>query len=69
MEQLEDFAEKRTGTVHVNHVEWSDYLVERIQQVRERENRPIIRAHIGIAADTIEPTVTPPSKSWPRRRL
>jgi hypothetical protein len=57
MEQLEDFAEKRTGTVHVNHVEWSDYLVERIQQVRERENRPIIRAHIGIAADTIEPTI------------
>jgi hypothetical protein len=36
---------------------WSDYLVERIQQVRERENRPSIRAHIGIAADTIEPTV------------
>jgi hypothetical protein len=38
-------------------LEWSDYLVERIQQVRERENRPIIRAHIGIAADTIEPTI------------
>jgi hypothetical protein len=27
------------------------------RQVRERENRPIIRAHIGIAADSIEPTV------------
>ena len=36
---------------------WSDYLIERIRQVRERENRPIIRAHIGIAAETIEPTV------------
>jgi uncharacterized protein (TIGR01319 family) len=57
MEQLEDFAEKRTGTVHDNHVEWSDYLVERIQQVREREDRPIIRAHIGIAAETVEPTI------------
>ncbi len=31
--------------------------MERIRQVRERENRPIIRAHIGIAAETIEPTV------------
>ncbi len=38
-------------------LEWSDFLVERIRQVRERENRPIIRAHIGIAAETIDPTV------------
>jgi len=36
---------------------WSDDLIERIRQVRERENRPIIRAHIGIAADKIEPTI------------
>lgn len=57
MEQLEDFAEKRTGTIHDHHVEWSDFLVERIRQVREREDRPIIRAHIGIAAETIEPTI------------
>lgn len=57
MEELEDFAEGRTGSAHEDNVEWSDFLVERIRQVRERENRPIIRAHIGIAAETIDPTV------------
>ncbi|MBE0411059.1 MAG: glutamate mutase L [Anaerolineales bacterium] len=57
MEELDRFAKHET-TVEAHELEpWSDYLVERIQQVRERENRPIIRAHIGIAADTIEPTV------------
>lgn len=57
MEELERFA-LRLPPVHEHaEVEWSDYLVERIRQVRERENRPIIRAHIGIAAETIEPTV------------
>ncbi|MFU8772338.1 MAG: hypothetical protein ACNA8H_07945, partial [Anaerolineales bacterium] len=57
MEELDRFARHKT-TVEAHELEpWSDYLVERIQQVRERENRPIIRAHIGIAADTIEPTV------------
>ena len=57
MEELEDFAERRILRKHVQQVEWSDYLVERIRQVRELEDRPIIRAHIGIAAETIEPTV------------
>ena len=57
MEELEDFAEGRTGSAHEDNVEWSDFLVERIRQVRERDNRPIIRAHIGIAAETIDPTV------------
>ena len=40
-----------------NEIQWADTLLARIQQVRELENRPIIRAHIGIAADSIEPTV------------
>ncbi|GIK37312.1 MAG: hypothetical protein BroJett011_11450 [Chloroflexota bacterium] len=57
MEELEDFAQRRTHNKRVEQVEWSDYLVERIRQVREREDRPIIRAHIGIAAETIDPTV------------
>jgi len=57
MEELERFA-RRERTAHTKELApWSDYLVERIQQVRERENRPIIRAHIGVAAATIEPTV------------
>ncbi len=57
MEELEDFA-NRSSTGHgQQELPWSDYLVERIRQVRERENRPIIRAHIGIAAESIEPTV------------
>lgn len=58
MDELEDFANRRTLVKHQQEVEWSDYLVERIQQVRELEDRPIIRAHIGIAAETIDPTVT-----------
>jgi uncharacterized protein (TIGR01319 family) len=57
MEELEQFALKKTQTHQQIEQKWSDTLVERIQQVRERENRPIIRAHIGIAAETIEPTI------------
>jgi uncharacterized protein (TIGR01319 family) len=57
MEELEAFASRRPSAKLQKKVKWSDYLVERIRQVRERENRPIIRAHIGIAADTIEPTI------------
>ncbi len=38
-------------------IQWADSLLDRIRQVRELENRPIIRAHIGIAADSIEPTI------------
>jgi uncharacterized protein (TIGR01319 family) len=57
MEELEDFAQQRILAKHEVQVDWSDFLVERIKQVRELENRPIIRAHIGIAAETIEPTV------------
>jgi uncharacterized protein (TIGR01319 family) len=57
MEELEQFANRLDVKTELEQVEWSDYLVERMQQVRERENRPIIRAHIGIAADTIEPTI------------
>jgi len=57
MEELELFAKHQSRTAKLEDEPWSDFLVERIQQVRERENRPIIRAHIGIAADTIDPTV------------
>jgi uncharacterized protein (TIGR01319 family) len=57
MDELEDFAEGRTYRKQAEEIEWSDYLVERIKQVREHEDRPIIRAHIGIAAETIEPTI------------
>ncbi len=57
MDELEDFALKKLTATVQKKVEWSDFLVERIQQVRERENRPIIRAHIGVAAETIEPTI------------
>ncbi len=57
MEELEEFARRKRTVRQTDRVQWSDYLVERIRQVRERENRPIIRAHIGIAADTIEPTI------------
>jgi uncharacterized protein (TIGR01319 family) len=57
MEELEHFASGRVEVAEAVAVNWSDFLVERIRQVRERENRPIIRAHIGIAAPTIEPTV------------
>ncbi len=37
--------------------EWADDLMGRIAQVREREGRPVLRAHIGIAAESIEPTL------------
>jgi uncharacterized protein (TIGR01319 family) len=57
MEELERFAKHLAPAHRAKKVKWSDYLVERIRQVRERENRPIIRAHIGIAAETIEPTI------------
>ncbi len=57
MDELEDFAQRRIQQRRELAVEWSDFLVERIKQVREAENRPIIRAHIGIAAETIEPTI------------
>jgi uncharacterized protein (TIGR01319 family) len=57
MEELERFARHLPPLHEARKPKWSDFLVERIRQVRERENRPIIRAHIGIAAETIEPTV------------
>jgi len=38
-------------------IQWSNTLLERVRQVRQFENRPILRAHIGVAADSIEPTV------------
>ncbi|MCK4682377.1 hypothetical protein KAT59_05090, partial [Candidatus Bipolaricaulota bacterium] len=56
MEELEQFA-KRTPGRKSEKLSWSDGLLERIQQVRERENRPIIRAHIGIAAESLDPTI------------
>lgn len=57
MEELEAFASGKQMVETELDQPWSDRLIERIRQVRERENRPIIRAHIGIAAGTIEPTV------------
>ncbi len=57
MEELERFARHMPPAHQAKETKWSDYLVDRIRQVRERENRPLIRAHIGIAAETIEPTV------------
>ncbi|MEW6400988.1 MAG: glutamate mutase L [Chloroflexota bacterium] len=57
MQELERFARREPMSVDQEKVEWSDFLVERIRQVRELENRPIIRAHIGIAAEMIEPTI------------
>jgi uncharacterized protein (TIGR01319 family) len=57
MEELARFAQQLPPARKLTELEWSDSLVERIRQVRERENRPIIRAHIGIAAETIEPTI------------
>lgn len=57
MEELEQFATSQNGKAVEDLYEWSDNLVERMEQVRERENRPVIRAHIGIASDSIEPTL------------
>jgi len=56
MEELEYFAQKK-AIIAKEKIKWSDDLLERIKQVRHLENRPIIRAHIGAAAETIEPTV------------
>lgn len=58
MEELESFALKLPRALD-EHTEfkWPDSLVERIRLVRESENRPIIRAHIGIAAEILEPTI------------
>ncbi len=56
MEELEYFAQKKIRVAR-EKIKWSDDLIERIKQVRQLENRPIIRAHIGAAAETIEPTV------------
>jgi uncharacterized protein (TIGR01319 family) len=57
MDELESFARGSTFVTEKAETEWAGTLLERITQVREQENRPIIRAHIGIAADSIEPTV------------
>jgi uncharacterized protein (TIGR01319 family) len=57
MEELEAFALGTTVVERVEKVQWADTLLDRVQQVRELEGRPIIRAHIGIAADSIEPTI------------
>ncbi|NOX61706.1 MAG: hypothetical protein GXP42_07145, partial [Chloroflexi bacterium] len=57
MEELERFASGERVDAKEKEIVWAEHLVERIRQVRELENRPIIRAHIGIAAETIEPTV------------
>ena len=57
MEELEHFSQKKPWIKTVEKVVWSDELLERIKQVREMEDRPIIRAHIGVAAESIEPTV------------
>jgi uncharacterized protein (TIGR01319 family) len=57
MEELEAFARNTVVVQTGEQVQWADGLLDRIRQVRELENRPIIRAHIGIAADSIEPTI------------
>jgi uncharacterized protein (TIGR01319 family) len=57
MEELEAFAVDEAVAAEEREIQWADHLLDRIRQVRELENRPIIRAHIGIAADSIEPTV------------
>lgn len=57
MEELEAFAQGEFVVVKAEEHKWSDHLMQRVEQVREREGRPIIRAHIGVAADSIEPTI------------
>jgi uncharacterized protein (TIGR01319 family) len=57
MEELEAFARGETAVKMEREVQWAATLLERVHQVRELEGRPIIRAHIGIAADSIEPTI------------
>jgi uncharacterized protein (TIGR01319 family) len=56
MEELEAFARRRPGQASEAPL-WADDLLERIAQVEKAENRPILRAHIGIAAETVDPTV------------
>jgi ACT domain-containing protein len=56
MAELDEFARNRIR-IAKEKTAWSDDLLERIKQVRELENRPILRAHIGAAAETIQPTV------------
>ncbi|MBN1318647.1 MAG: glutamate mutase L [Anaerolineales bacterium] len=57
MEELEAFASgKKVGAVE-QEIKWKNTLPARVKQVRKLEGRPIIRAHIGIAADSIEPTI------------
>jgi len=56
MAELDEFARNRKR-ISKEDISWSDDLLERIKQVRELENRPILRAHIGTAAETINPTV------------
>ena len=57
MEELESFARDKIVDQELQEIEWANTLLGRVNQVRKLENRPIIRAHIGIAADSIEPTV------------
>jgi uncharacterized protein (TIGR01319 family) len=57
MEELEAFVQGGQVNSTVQEIRWADTLLERVHQVRELEDRPIIRAHIGVAADSIEPTV------------
>ncbi len=57
MEELEAFAQGRTVIETEQETQWADTLLKRVHQVRQLEGRPIIRAHIGVAADSIEPTV------------
>ena len=57
MEELEAFARGETAVKVEQEIQWAETLLERVHQVRELEGRPIIRAHIGIAADSIEPTI------------
>jgi uncharacterized protein (TIGR01319 family) len=57
MEELEAFAQGKAVTRTTQEIQWADTLLERVRQVRQLEKRPIIRAHIGVAADSIEPTV------------
>jgi uncharacterized protein (TIGR01319 family) len=57
MEELEAFASGERVMITADEIQWADSLLERVQQVRELEDRPIIRAHIGVAADSVEPTI------------
>ncbi|MGD2147589.1 MAG: glutamate mutase L, partial [Anaerolineae bacterium] len=57
MEELEAFASGEFVAVGPDDIPWADSLLDRVEQVRALEDRPIIRAHIGVAADSIEPTI------------